>query len=287
MNGSMGRLIEIVKERGISAFTYDDVKFVSKPLFANPERLILVGGQALEVWGVLLKVPPPTGVALTEDTDWLGSKDDAKWLIESLGPIASDLQIPDVTDPTPSSALAFIQRQEERILMMDFMKTIVGPDEHAIRKLAVQVTLMDDVKLAILHPLHCLESRLGNLTSIPSKRGGNGPMQAKWAMDIAREFILGMVRSGQPADEVQKACKMVSGLVESKQKRHYARYCHIHYGINPLDAVPAEAVQYVGGGFENDEWPRVIERVTHKLASWREIAARTQPQLKSSGSKVT
>lgn len=278
----MGRLIDVVKQRGISAFTYDDVKFVSKPLFEAPERLVLVGGQALEVWGVLLQVPPPTGVVLTEDTDWLGTKEDAQWLLESLGPVAKDLQFPDISDPTPSSALAFIQR-DDRILMMDFMKTIVGPEEHAIRQLAVQVTLMDDVRLAILHPLHCLESRLGNLTSIPAKRAGNGPLQARWAFDIARAFLLGMVEARHDPDEVQKACKMVSALVESKQKRHYARFCHITYGMNPLDAVPSEAVRYVGGGFESNEWPRVVDRVKHKLARWREIASRSQPQLKGSG----
>lgn len=278
----MGRLIELVRQRGISAFTYDDVKFVSKPLFSNPERLVLVGGQALEVWGVLLDVSPPTGVALTEDTDWLGSKQDAQWLIDSLGPIAADFQFPDAFDPTPSAAIAFIQR-EERILMMDFMRTIVGPDERLIRQLAVKVTLMDDVTLSVLHPLHCLESRLGNLASLPSKRAGNGPLQAEWALNIARAFILRMIKAGQPCEEVRKACKMVSALVEAKQKRHYARYCHIHYGIDPLTAVPAEAIDYVGEGFKEKEWPRVVDRVRHKLSRWREIASRTQPQLMGSG----
>lgn len=177
----MSRLLDLVKEQGISAFTYDDVKFVSKPLLTNPDRLILVGGQAVEVWGVLLNVAPPTGVALTEDTDWLGSSKDAQWLIDSLGPIAKDLQFPDKWDPSPGSALAFIQR-DNRILMMDFMRSIIGPNEDVIKRLAVRVTLMDDVTLTVLHPLHCLESRLANLAIIPEKRMGNGP--------IARERLV-------------------------------------------------------------------------------------------------
>lgn len=278
----MTRLLDLVKERGISAFTYDDVKFVSKPLLKNPERLILVGGQALEVWGVLLNVPPPTGVALTEDTDWLGSEKDAQWLIESLGPIANDLQFPDKWDPTPSSALAFIQR-DDRILMMDFMRSIIGPDEDVIRQLAVRVTLMDDVTLTVLHPLHCLESRLANLKSIPAKRAGNGPIQAAWSLEIAKAFILEMMTAQQPQDEVRKACKMVAALIDSKRKRHYARYCHINYEINPLSAIPPEAIAYIGGDFQAKEWPRIVDRMTHKLASWREMASRTQPQLKGSG----
>ena len=115
--------------QGIQSFTADDFNFVTSQLSEDPERLILVGGQAIEVWGVLLDVPSPIAdrPSLTEDADWLAGPRDAQWLCDKLGgPESVDIQFPDAFDSTPSTALAFLKRGD-RILMMDFLRTIVGP----------------------------------------------------------------------------------------------------------------------------------------------------------------
>jgi len=80
------RLSQIVKDAGIHAFTRDDFYLVCNGVAQDPARLVLVGGQAIEVWGVLLDVPALTGDqnSLTEDTDWLGSATDAQWLANFL-----------------------------------------------------------------------------------------------------------------------------------------------------------------------------------------------------------
>jgi hypothetical protein len=66
----------------LAPFLADDFYYVVDKTSREPERLVLVGGQALEAWGVVLDVVPPTPVVsggqhfhvLTIDTDWLGQK---------------------------------------------------------------------------------------------------------------------------------------------------------------------------------------------------------------------
>lgn len=68
---------------GLQPFLPPDFYYVLDKSSREPERLVLVGGQALEVWGVVLNVSPPTAQsdqghfhhALTVDADWLGGED--------------------------------------------------------------------------------------------------------------------------------------------------------------------------------------------------------------------
>jgi len=43
----------------LAPFSPSDFYYVLDKTSRSPERLILVGGQALEVWGVVLDVKPP------------------------------------------------------------------------------------------------------------------------------------------------------------------------------------------------------------------------------------
>lgn len=55
------RLSALVKQNGIDPFTADDILFVSKHASKAPEGLILVGGQAIETWGIFFNNLAPTG----------------------------------------------------------------------------------------------------------------------------------------------------------------------------------------------------------------------------------
>ncbi|WP_156473027.1 hypothetical protein [Pseudorhodoferax sp. Leaf265] len=267
------RLRPLISKYGLAAFNAEDFQFVSSKLTQDPARLVLVGGQAIEVWGVLLDVAAPTGDGqpLTEDADWLGGKRDAKWLCDRLGgPDTVELQLANDADPTLSSALAFIRRPQNRILLMDFMRAIVGPSSEDVRKLAVKVELSGGATIMVMHPLLCLESRFANLEVIPSKREGNGPMQARWAIAIVQAFLTNMVATSADKDQIGKACRRVAEIAEYK----YGRYCYVNFGLDALDAVPSSVISAVGGRFEQEEWHRVVTRIRFKQHRWTEIASR-------------
>lgn len=259
------RLSQYVNERGIDPFTKDDFLFVGSKLAVDPERLILVGGQALEVWGLYFNVAPPTGehVALTEDTDWLGSEKDASWLCELLGRDNTELQLAGQNDAGPQSALAYIRTQDGRVLMMDFLRAIVGPSNEDVKRLAVPIQV-EGVRLSVLHPLLCLESRFANLGVLPSKRRGNGPVQARWAISIAEAFLLKL-----PTDDggrnLIRACHQVAEVAEYR----HGKFCYLEFELDPCSAVTSEVVRRIGGRFESEDWPRTMARIDEKRARWK------------------
>lgn len=215
---------------------------------------------------------------MTEDADWLGGKRDAQWLCDRLGsPANVELQLAKDFEGTPSSAMAYLRRGD-RVLLMDFLRTIVGPSTKDIEDLAVEVQLRE-TSFAVMHPLLCLESRLANLEVIPGKRRGNGPDQAKWMIDITRAFLLNWVSTCQPPKQVAKAIKKIAELAEFKSA---GRYCYLNFGLNALDAIPEEAVTYAGKGFSEQEWPRLRARIVGKQARWLTIDAQTKERMKAS-----
>lgn len=258
---------ELVQRRGIDSFTPEDFKFVTSKLAADPDRLILVGGQAIAVWGIVFDVPSPLGPTqtLTEDADWLGSKLDAKWLSERLGrPSDVDLQLAGDFESTPSSALILLLRDGTRVVLMDFLRAIAGLDAENIEKLAVPIEFNGGI-LKVMHPLLCLESRFANLEIIESKRKGNGPNQAVWMIDITRAYLREMIKSMEDPQQIAKAIRQIAELAEFKSS---GKYCFLEFGLDALQAIPPEAVTYAGEGFAKNEWPRVVARIEAKREHW-------------------
>lgn len=270
------RLSAYVARHGIDAFNREDFLFVSQQVAKAEEPMILVGGQALETWGLFFDVLAPTGDRhpLTEDTDWLGSKRDAQWLCEQLGLHITEIKFAGDTDNTVSTAYAYLQRPDGRVLMMDFLRAIVGPSNDDVRRLAVPVRVDGEVTLHILHPLLCLESRMANLEQLPSKRVGNGPMQAVWAVEIVAAYLHTVVHRGVMRDAI-KACHHVAELAEYKS----GRYCWLNFEeVDPLSAVTPDLVERIGGRFATDDWPRTLQRIAAKRERWKRLQERSLAQ---------
>lgn len=262
------RLSELAVERGIDSFQFDDFLFVSQPLRQDPARLVLVGGQALETWGHFFSVLPPTGdrSPLTEDTDFLGSSQDAKWLCAQLGRGDTELVLAKQFDPSPNSAIAYIRRPDGRILMIDFLHAVLGVRSEEVSTTAVRIEVAGNL-IQVLHPLLCLKSRLANLEGLSSKRNTNGVMQAHWAVSIAHAYLLNLLDSGVAQRELIKQFTMVSELAEFGA----GPYCFKNFGIDPLSSITEEMVKRVGTRFVSEDWPRRLERIQKKRSSYKVI----------------
>ncbi len=261
----------------LAPFLPGDFYYVVDKTSRSPERMILVGGQALEVWGVVLDVKPPSAVAmdeqhfhaLTVDADWLGQKADAQWLADLLGRDHTELSIPAVGDPTPSTAVLYLERNG-RVMLMDFLASVTGIQNTELLKYAAEVDVaMPDgrtVPLRVLDPVHCLLSRMANLKAYASKRTGNGPLQAQWAMDILRAYLRYMVACGAPEDTMRKQCHRVAEIAEYGSKA--AEFCFTRYQIDPLLAVDADVVAAGGTRFAAKDWPATVARIHRKQSAW-------------------
>lgn len=255
------RLSQYVHENGVDAFNAEDFLFVGSKLSADPDRLVLVGGQAIETWGLYFGVLAPTGdhAPLTEDADFYGSKKDAIWLCNLLGKKTTELILNQDFEASPNTAIAYIQRPDGRVLMMDFLRSVVGLTPNEITQLAVPVNV-GGIRISVLHPLLCLESRLANLEKLPSKRNSNGVMQAEWAVNIAEAYIRKMKAEGAPDGEIVKACGKLAEAAEYRS----GPYCFDNYKVDPLRAVSSEVLAMIGGRFVADDWWRRVERITKK-----------------------
>lgn len=267
----------------LAPFSPSDFYYVLDKTSRSPERLILVGGQALEVWGVVLDVKPPSAVAideqhfhaLTVDADWLGQKADAQWLADLLGRDHTELSIPAVGDPTPSTAVLYLERNG-RVMLMDFLAGVTGIQNAELLKYAAEVDVaMPDgrtVPLRVLDPVHCLLSRMANLKAYASKRAGNGLLQAQWAIDILRAYLRYMVACGAPQDTMRKQCHRVAEIAEYGSKA--AEFCFTRYQIDPLLTVDADVVAAGGTGFAEKDWPVTVARIRRKQSDWLKKASR-------------
>lgn len=258
---------------GLAPYSEEDFYYVVGKTSCDPERLILVGGQALEVWGMLLNVPAPATEgtqpfqALTVDADWLGHKEDATWLAQLLGVDRTELQIPDPSDPTPNTALLYLA-SNGRVMLMDFLAYITGLDNQDIKGKATDLQLTDPqgnaLHLRVLDPIHCLVSRMANLKTHPDKRHGNGPIQAQWAIDIVRAYLLHLVSTGVDAKALRGQCQRVAELAEYGS----AEYCYTHFHIDPLQTVDSTVVAAGGEQFAAIDWPHKVARIMHKREKW-------------------
>lgn len=268
------RLSELVASSGLATFQHEDFYLVSSEVARDPERLILVGGQALEVWGVLLNVLPPTGERspLTEDADWLGGAVDANWLAGLLEEHREvELLVPAADDPTPNTASMYM-RATGGVVLLDFLRCVTGLENDEIDRLAVtiDVPFSDDAsrvaKMRVLHPIHCLASRMANLRVHENKRRGNGPMQAVWAVNIVRAYLESRAAHGNET-QMRRSCEAVMGLAEYGS----ARYCYTNYGLDPLAAISDLVIRSCGPGFARHQWPRYLTRVQNKRERWGRV----------------
>lgn len=232
----------------------------------TPQNLILVGGQSLVAWAVFfgITVPDTGNPALTRDADFLGNKDDARVLAEELG---AHVEVATLDDNTPNSAMLTWQSPySHQLLILDFMKSLVGLDSKKVKETAVPIRYEDGPVIHVLHPLQCLVSRFENLHKLAVKRTGNGIAQARVAVAVCKAFVDELLSFGDAENERKaiKAAHFIAKVARSKA----GAFVFSEYGIDALEAVdPSKFVHFPE--FATKDWPNHLRwgnnaRVTEK-----------------------
>ena len=142
-------------------------------LTAPVEGALLVGGQALNFWAERYSENAPElsdyAPFVSKDIDFFGTGTVAAKIAERLG---GRVQYPKANDHTPKAAVvhATIEGHE---LEIDILSNVIGPPAD---KLLKQMVIMDfpmrsggdetAIPLAVMHPLHCLQSRAANVITL-------------------------------------------------------------------------------------------------------------------------
>ena len=199
---------------------------------------IVIGGQAVNIWAVhyrgkypeLLQYAPFT----SKDIDFFSSGEAARLLA---GALDGELLVPDPDDHSPNAALVVASLDGRRI-EIDFMNTVLGVEDRAIRNNFVTLEALHDtrkIRVLLLHPLDCLRSRLANINTL-KRHDTQSINQAKTALIVIRAFIDELLALGTPHTK-KLACSILHDLFYIVRDECLGEAAHLRHGISPADVM--------------------------------------------------
>lgn len=161
----------------------------------------IVGGQALNIWAERYSSVDELayfGPYTSKDIDYFGQREAAEKLAEQIG---GRLRIPAMDDATPQSAIVEATIDGYAI-EIDFLTHVLGVDDTALKKAAVNIVLQvitaegpGILKVPIMHPFHCLQSRIANVVTL-HRTNDIARRQLEASPIVLREYIAEMLAMG-------------------------------------------------------------------------------------------
>lgn len=218
--------------------------------------LILVGGQALSLWAREYLLDEMTGREIefshSDDLDFIGRSRDSIDHCESR--LNVSFKRATLDDTTPNLALAELVWDDGRKLVIDIINAVAGVDTDDIYKY-LESLFIDDVRVAIIDPISCLQSRLHNL-------------YAPWCKDFHREVVRTQlaVRASNCylreilVDEGYREAAPLMRRVHDLALSSKGKDVFYDYGIDLLQAIPIDP-SLLPEKFVAESWPRVKQQV--------------------------
>lgn len=131
-------------------------------------------------------------------------------------------------------------------IQIDFLKYVKGVPVKALEASAVELVLpvhtahgLGELALPVMHPLHCLQSRIANVVDL-KRTDGVATRQLEAAPIVVREYVSEMLDNGEDAE----ATRTLQRLFEHLRSDINGRRAHRH-----AERDPAEIIDH----FANDE----------------------------------
>lgn len=210
-------------------------------ILIHAEKLdtIIVGGQALNIWGehyfdVAQAELSAYAPFQSKDIDFYGDQQAAKDLAVKLN---GTMYVPDSADTTTASSAAVTIEIDGVIYQVDFLRAVAGLNLEVMKKRAQKLVVplpasggkTHDVSLRVLHPIDTLLSRIAGITVLRREDPG-AIRQLAAAPIILREFISELLA----ADHLAEAQDAVRALVAIGGKAQNDLVYAAH-GIDMLD----------------------------------------------------
>lgn len=224
-------------------------------------KIVLVGGQALNLWADHFKTNETLdkyGPYSSKDIDFQG---ESNIVVDFARRLNGAAQIPDPSESTVNTGVV-IYTDEGENFKIDFIKVPYGLKETEVLEMAIPFEFKNDKRLAeislnVLHPIHCLVSRVSNCASLPGYKTEHALNQLKASVIIAKEFLADFL--DKSPENQKKKIKIVKKLNEKIYKfckfNIHAKEVKDSLGIDPFDAV-----------FDGEE----IGPIRQKYNKWRQ-----------------
>lgn len=205
-------------------------------ILSDDERAFVVGGQALNLWAEyysegateLLEFRPYT----SKDIDYFGQRAVAEKLAAGLG---GSIDVPSPDDTTFQTAIVHATVQGIDI-DIDFLSHVKGV-QRGLEAGVVDLILPYDhegkeaeLAIRLMHPLHCLQSRVANVIDL-GRNDGTSRRQLAAAPIVLREYIAESLADG----EEREAINILRALFEYLRSDINGRKAHRHLTYDPIE----------------------------------------------------
>jgi hypothetical protein len=236
------------------------------------ERVVLIGGQAINVWAAfyLAQGRAPDLVAdspfVSKDVDFCASRDAVRSFAARLP--RGRARFPTLDDATPNVGLVHFVDDAGQERQIDFLGAPFGMEAKAVVDASVLLDVLDEDdrptgrRFRIMHPVDCLESRVHNVVGLASAYDTpHGRRQLRASVVCAREALADILDT--PASEGFDPVRTVLDLNERifalcLRDRH-GRVVQQRVGIDPFDVVSVDP--RLGERFLNMRLPQVRVRL--------------------------
>ena len=235
---------------------------------------ILIGGQALNIWAEYYAQNDSSlntySPFFSHDIDILGDRNAAATMHKIW---KGEIRVPDMDTHTPMSANLRFNLEDGRPINVDFLEVMIGVDNYHARRDARQARNPHTRKsVLVLHPAHCLASRIYNAYGILNRRTGQpndrSVARTGLAIKVLKHALIDLFKT-QDESSHRQAYRFIeytaSLAVEDPAKRAY----HLD-NIDVLEAIPTEPELGISEDFLHERYPRIRNHVTRK----REIYSR-------------
>jgi hypothetical protein len=234
------------------SLTPEDLREVLLRLQEVAGEMVLVGGQAVNLWATYYATASPEWEALrpyaSRDLDFYGGRVEVVMCADVLGGRA---RVNRDFDASPNAGIVTVVFQG-KALQIDILATVFGVSDAEIVSTALPFQgsgLLAGVCLNVLNPMLCLEGKLKSWSNLPQS-GRQDAKHSLLSLLIVREYLKDQCLDLEPRVGLRLIERLFrTGLSESGLK-----------AWNKLDlqvetAIPIEQLQ----GFENQAWQRFIE----------------------------
>ena len=225
----------------------------------SPEDIVLVGGQSIEFWRHHFKIKSKFDY-LTRDIDFFAESSVAELNFQAMSHKKyAEIYIPDMDDPTPSSAKMTFEEGDQKI-EIDYMRQITGLSGDEIESYSRLIKIDGDV-IKVLHPILCMESKIINLACHPAKRKAEGIEQARLSIKIVNSYLSELIDQGK-TKETYAAIERIARL----SKREPSKFSHYNYVLDTLAAIPID--RYPASEFKDIRYPQIVNDISLSRAKF-------------------
>ena len=253
-----------------------EIKDISEILeiYVDDEETILVGGQALNIWAEHF-APEDTNIKrrkpfFSADIDFVGKANTARKLKNHPG---YTIRIPDMDTHTPMSAKVSVKDNQGKKLTVDYMTSIAGVEDFQLKKKAVGYRpSTGEREILVMHPMHCMTSRLENTYGILNRRERKNGIQERDRTVLAIMVMNAYLRrrfSSEEKEQHRDGYDTIEYIANEGQRRPALRAWY-RDKVNILNAIPMEQELNYTQGFRSKQYPKIIGRIGKDRAEFNE-----------------